>query len=186
MCAARPVRYTAGSREKHLPSTTLLPASETDRAHSLRWEGNALPQALHYVYWPLRLRRGKTMHLPPMLANPHLYDYIHSLKFEADGTLEFVDGAGQMIHLRGHGRYEVRPIEDAKFEVAFTELVQVNPYGLERPTRAPGERIPANRYPKIRDLAPFTVICNRESGRFAFRQDVIWRVDDEEEWPCLL
>ncbi len=33
---------------------------------------------------------------------------------------------------------------------------------------------------------PSSVTVSREEGLFAFRRQVIWKVADEGEWPCLL
>ncbi len=38
----------------------------------------------------------------------------------------------------------------------------------------------------IRALAPITVLVTREDGLFPFVQQVIWKIDHEEERPCLL
>jgi hypothetical protein len=106
-----------------------------------------------------------------MAANPYYYDYIHSLYFEDDGTVELVDGAGQLVNAVATGKYRVHKIDIDSGEVEFYNLVEVNPYKNNK---------------KIRKLKPFTVRFFREEGIFPFRQEIVWRIDNEDEWPCLL
>jgi hypothetical protein len=37
-----------------------------------------------------------------------------------------------------------------------------------------------------RKLEPYTVCVVREEGRCALHKHVIWKIADEQEWPCLL
>jgi hypothetical protein len=104
-------------------------------------------------------------------ANPHYYDYIHSLVFKDDGSVELVDGAGQLINAEAVGKYRVRDIDASSVEVEFYDVIEVNPYQKDR---------------RLRDIAPFKVKVLREEGVFPFRQEVVWKINDETEWPCLL
>lgn len=110
------------------------------------------------------------MPLSPLIANPHLYDYIHDLRFGDNGTVELVDGAGQLLTTRARGTYTTHEEADT-ITITFTALVEVNPYAADRP---------------LRTLADFTARCTREAGRFPFREQVPWRVPDPQAWPCLL
>ena len=105
------------------------------------------------------------------LANPQFYDYLHDIKFEADGSVEMVDAAGQIINTVAHGKYRVHKIDAFKAEVEFYDLVQVNPY---------------KRHEKRGDVEDFRVKVVKEEGVFPFREETVWRVEDEDEWPCLL
>jgi hypothetical protein len=39
---------------------------------------------------------------------------------------------------------------------------------------------------KLGDIESFTAKVIKEQGVFPFRQETVWRVDGEDEWPCLL
>ncbi len=110
------------------------------------------------------------MFLPPLITNPHLYDYIHDLRFADDGTVELVDGAGQLLTTRARGTYTAREV-GGLLTITFADLVEVDPYDDERP---------------LRTIPDFAARCTRETGRFPFREGVPWRVKDPEAWPCLL
>jgi hypothetical protein len=106
-----------------------------------------------------------------MSAYPHYYDYLHALRFRGNGTVEFLDGAGQLINTNAIGKYRVREIDSLLAEVEFFDIVEVDPYQNER---------------KLRDIPAFKVNVKREEGQFPFRQEVVWKIKDEIEWPCLL
>jgi hypothetical protein len=111
------------------------------------------------------------MELLPMDANPHLYDYAHSLDFRADGTVELLDGAGQLINTLAAGRYSVSPAGSDQATLSFYDLVEHDPYRERAPLHA---------------ITPFSVAVVREQGLFALRQHVAWKIADEAAWPCLL
>ncbi len=66
------------------------------------------------------------MHLSRMSANPHFYDYIHFLNFQEDGSVELIDGAGQLINTVARGNYRVGTVTQNSAEVTFYNLVEVN------------------------------------------------------------
>ncbi len=111
------------------------------------------------------------MRLPVMSANPHLYDYLHCLRFQDDFSVELLDGAGQVINMVTRGSYRARERYTSRLEVSFHDLVEVNPY---------------DDYQKVREIAGFAVRCTLEHGTFPFRRQVMWGIDDEQEWPCML
>jgi hypothetical protein len=106
-----------------------------------------------------------------MYAYPHYYDYLHTLDFQANGTVELLDGAGQLINIEAIGKYRVREIDTFLAGVEFYDVMEVHPYQERR---------------KLRDIPAFKVSIKREEGQFPFRQEVVWKIKDENEWPCLL
>lgn len=111
-------------------------------------------------------------HLPQLLvANPHLYDYFHYLKFKEDSSVELADGAGQVINGDAHGNYRVVEATDSSAKVEFYDLVETNPY---------------KKNEKIRDLESFQVEVTKEGGLFPFVPHTFARVKSEEERECLL
>ncbi|MEH1895264.1 MAG: hypothetical protein V7K94_08170 [Nostoc sp.] len=108
-------------------------------------------------------------------ANPHYYDYFHSLLFNEDGTVDMASGAGQAIIVTAQGKYSVSKIDRASFSIKFYELIETNSYSLN-----------GNIGDKIRDIDPFIVTVTIEKGTFALEQEVIWNIKNEEEHPCYL
>ena len=108
--------------------------------------------------------------LPSMSANPYLYDYIRDLRFEEDGRVEMVKGAGQRIDLVARGRYLVEKKDEDRFVVSFLQMQEINVY---------------QQNAVIREIADFSVSFRKEWGSFPFREQVVWRVSKEEH-PCLL
>ena len=106
-----------------------------------------------------------------MSANPHFYDYIHSLNFQEDGSVEFVDGAGQAINTVAHGKYQVLNPNQNSVEILFTNVVEVNPYQEEE---------------KVNYIGNFTIKIIKEEGTFSFVQEIVWKIEDEQEQPCLI
>ena len=106
-----------------------------------------------------------------MSANPHFYDYIHSLHFEDNGKIEFVDGAGQVINTVARGGYRLGEVKQNSAEISFIEVVKVNPYEADKVIAAVGD---------------FAVRVTREEGLFSFAQEIMWKIQDEQETPCLL
>lgn len=105
------------------------------------------------------------------IANPQFYDYLHFIEFRADGSVEMVDGAGQVLNTLAHGKYRVHKIDISTAEVEFYDVVQVNPY---------------KKHEKRGDVENFRLKVVNEKGVFPFREEIVWRVDDEDAWPCLL
>lgn len=108
-------------------------------------------------------------------ANPHYYDYFHYLLFNEDGTVDMGSGAGQAIIVTAQGKYSVSKIYQSSFSIKFYELIETNHYSHN-----------GNIGDKIRDIEPFSVIVKIEEGTFAFEQEVIWNIKNEEEHPCYL
>ncbi|MBI4746981.1 MAG: hypothetical protein HY774_00710 [Acidobacteria bacterium] len=104
-------------------------------------------------------------------ANPHFYDYLHCLDFEPDGLVRMLDGGGQVINTEAHGRYRISQVDDAFFQIHFSELVETNPYADDR---------------ILRHLDDFSVTVEKQDGLFAFHQEVVWHIADKTKWPCLL
>ncbi|KRT55697.1 hypothetical protein [endosymbiont of Ridgeia piscesae] len=104
-------------------------------------------------------------------ANPNYYDYLHLIRLVEDGTVELIDGAGQSINTEVNGKYSIYEMDADTVSIKFYDLVEADSY---RPDE------------KIRDIDPFVVKVVKEKGNFAFRQEVIWRIDSEDDWPCLL
>ena len=111
------------------------------------------------------------MQLSRMSANPHFYDYMHFLDFQEDGSVEFVDGAGQAINTVAHGKYQVLSSDQDSVDVLFRQVVEVNPYQEEE---------------KLNDIDDFTIRVTKENGTFPFIQEVVWKIEDEQEHPCLV
>jgi hypothetical protein len=104
-------------------------------------------------------------------ANPHLYDYLHRLSFSPSGTVEMVDGAGQVLNSLVRGRFSLQAAGQNAVLVQFFDLVELNPYDEQE---------------KRRGLDAISVKLTRQEGIFAFKQQVIWSIRNEQEWPCLL
>jgi hypothetical protein len=106
-----------------------------------------------------------------MIANPHYYDYIHTLEF-SNGTVEFVDGAGQVLNAVVMGRYRVFGEDETSARIDFFNLVETNPY--------------SRKHEKIRDIAPIQVKVVREEGLFPFPKNVMLKIEKKGRHPCLL
>lgn len=126
---------------------------------------------LKLIVLPLLLNMASSFNTQTrLLANPHYYDYWHHLFFEPDGTVRMTDGGGQVINAKAHGKYRISQTnESSSFELHFSEMVQSNPYSDDK-----------------RRLSDFSVKCEKQEGLFAFRREVVWRIQDEKKWPCLL
>lgn len=109
--------------------------------------------------------------LPTVLvANPHWYDYLHHIKVETDGSLEMVDGGGQVINATVRGQLTIAPLTDTQAEAAFTKLAEYHPY----------------KKVKIRNLPDFSTNLTREDGIFAFYEQMFGRPKNPDDRPCLL
>ncbi|MFL6258653.1 MAG: hypothetical protein ACJ76Y_02975 [Thermoanaerobaculia bacterium] len=106
-----------------------------------------------------------------LVANPHFYDYRHSFKFDADGGVEMVDGAGQAFNTLAKGHYRIVVHDAASAEFEFLDLVELNPYQEKK---------------KVRDIDAFRIRVTKETGVFAFCREVVWRIPDKTKWPCIL
>ena len=128
-------------------------------------------------------------------ANPSLYDYVHTLVFDPAGTVEMVDGAGQVLNTLVKGRFAVEELGPTAFLVSLAGLVELDPYyrlkrfrGLELSAyfKAVQENIPYEEGDVRSRLDPYSVNVTREVGLFLLRRQVIWKISDEQEWPYLL
>lgn len=109
--------------------------------------------------------------LPTVLvANPHWYDYLHHIKVETDGSLEMVDGGGQVINAAVRGHIKVFPLTDTQAETSFTDLIEFNPYTQE----------------KIGDLPDFKTTLTKEDGIYAFYWEIFGRPKNPDDRRCLL
>ncbi len=130
-------------------------------------------------------------------ANPQLYDYIHSITFGADGGIEMVDGAGQVLNTLVRGQFSAEQVEPDSFLLHLTDLVEIDPYYKLRWLRQTQEdtdarmkisfdEIPHEDRDVIRQVPPSSIMVEREEGLFVLQCQVVWRIDDEQEWPYLL
>lgn len=128
-------------------------------------------------------------------ANPHLYDYMHTLAFDPSGAVEMVDGAGQVLNTLVRGRFTVEELGPTEFSVAFAELVDIDPYYKRRRfhdldfdayIKALDEDIPFEEQDVRRRLDPCQIHVAREDGLFLLRRQIVWKIKDEQEWPYLL
>ncbi|HEY1012623.1 MAG TPA: hypothetical protein VGE07_07960 [Herpetosiphonaceae bacterium] len=104
-------------------------------------------------------------------ANPHLYDYMHYMDFDDDGSVKMIDGAGQRINAVAEGRYRHRQPSDDLIEIEFFELRELNP---------------RDRAEIRRTFEPFVATARIERGPFAIREQVVWNVSDENALRCRL
>jgi hypothetical protein len=103
-------------------------------------------------------------------ANPHYYDYVHFLSLGEQGAVALVDGGGQALRRRVVGRLEVIGATRTRAEAWFRDLFDVDPWERSE------ERTP------LEDLVTGVRV---ETGPFALRCEVVWRVE-EDEAPWLL
>src|SRR5437764_1132610 len=104
-------------------------------------------------------------------ANPHFYDYRHVIKFQSQEAVELVDGAGQVFNMKARGQYRIHPAGNNTAEIEFRDLVLINPYEDDK---------------EIGPVDPIRVRVVREKGLFAFRYETFGKIEDYDEWPCLL
>jgi hypothetical protein len=130
-----------------------------------------------------------------LAANPHLYDYVHTLVFDPSGTVEMVDGAGQRLNTLVRGRFTVEELGPTVFTLHFIDLVEIDPYykqkrfsGLDLPAyfRAVQQYVPYDEHDVRRRLDPRSICVTREVDPFLLRCQVIWKISDDLEWPYLL
>lgn len=106
-----------------------------------------------------------------LVANPHWYDYLHHFKLDEDGSVEMVDGGGQVINAVVRGKVAISPLNDTEADISFSKLVEYNPYQKKE---------------KIRDLPDFATTFTKEEGIYAFYEETFGRIDDPDKVPCLL
>lgn len=128
-------------------------------------------------------------------ANPHLYDYLHFLVFDATGTVEMQDGAGQRLNTLVCGHFSSEQLAPNVFQAHFSEMVELNPYykmerfrGLDFDTyfQAVQGDVPYEEQDIRSHPEPFSVQITREDGLFFLRRQVVWKIADEDDWPYLL
>lgn len=128
-------------------------------------------------------------------ANPQLYDYAHTLTFDPAGVVEMVDGAGQALNTLVRGKFTVEETGLSSFALAFTELVDIDPYYKHKRfhhleihdyVKAISQDIPYDEQDVRRRMAPCRIPVTREEGIFPLRQQVIWKIKDAQEWPYRL
>lgn len=129
------------------------------------------------------------------VANPHLYDYVHTLVFDPVGTVEMVDGAGQVLNTLVKGHFTVEERGPAAFLVSFADLVEIDPYyrlkrfgNLDRDafSKAVRENVPYEEGDVRSRPDPCSVNVAREEGLFLLRRHIVWNIKDKQEWPYLL
>ena len=114
---------------------------------------------------------NRTFRFSYLEANPHYYDYFHYLHFAKGGSVKFADGAGQMVNSVAEGKYNILQINSAEAKVEFFDVSELNIY---------------QKNEKTRDINFFSVSLKKEEGIFAFAQEVVWRIENEDDYPCLL
>lgn len=127
-------------------------------------------------------------------ANPHLYSYVHTLDFKPAGAVEMVDGAGQTLFTLIQGRFSVERVSPTAFHLLLTDLAELNPYykrerfrhlDLAAYVRATAGEVPYEEHDVRSRPGPMRIQVLQEDGPFVLRQQIIWKLDDEEDWPYL-
>ncbi len=62
-----------------------------------------------------------------LAANPHLYDYIHTLEFDPVGRVEMVDGAGQVLNTLVKGTFSLEMSDRSSAQVQFRRPRRIQP-----------------------------------------------------------
>lgn len=132
-------------------------------------------------------------------ANPSWYGYLHYLDFGPLGTADMVDGGGQRLNTLVRARFTAQQHSPTATLLRFTDLVELNPYykferfrGLEIDAyiqAAAGDvpyDVPYDDHDVRSRPDPFSVRVTREDGLFPVRKQVVWKIEDEEQWPYLL
>lgn len=135
----------------------------------------------------------------PLEANPSLYDYLHRLRFFPSGVVEMLDGAGQLINAHVKGRFAVQSRDEHAALIQFFDLVELKlkpsvlvqttdhgPIAEDYSNVTFVENPDSHIVEPIRALAPMSILMFREAGLFPFVQQVIWKIRDAQEHPCLL
>jgi len=103
-------------------------------------------------------------------ANPHYYDYIYAVELKANGEVELLYGETQGVRSLVRGKFKIQQLDENRAELRCTALAEYDPYSED----------------KLNDLPDFKTEFIRETGTYAFRQEVLWQLDDPDELPCLL
>lgn len=128
-------------------------------------------------------------------ANPHLYDYVHQLEFNPDSSIEMVDGAGQVLNTLVKARFALSSAANASYVLHFFDVVEIDPYykvrrfrGLDLAAfaKATAHDLPYDEEDVRQRMEPFRIQVIREGGPFLLKSQVIWRINDELDWPYLL
>jgi hypothetical protein len=128
-------------------------------------------------------------------ANPHLYDYLHALDFVPFGSVDMLDGAGQVLNTLVRGRFGVEELGPTAWVLHLTDLVELDPYyRLKRlrgrdtaaVIRSMHRYVLHDEHDVRRRLDPCRLQVAREEGLFVLRRQVVWQVRDEQEWPYML
>jgi hypothetical protein len=135
----------------------------------------------------------------PLEANPYLYDCIHRLRFFPSGVVEMLDGAGQLINAHVKGRFALQSGDEHTALIQFFDLVELKlkpsvlvqttdhgPVAEDYSNVTSVENPDSHNEGPIRALAPMSILMLREEGLFPFVQQVIRKIRDEQEHPCLL
>ncbi|MEM8861018.1 MAG: hypothetical protein AAGD96_22065 [Chloroflexota bacterium] len=112
-------------------------------------------------------------------ANPNYYDYLGEINFLSSEKLELASGGGQVIHGKATGSFNLEIMNNNSAKLSIFNLIETDPYYELREDKDPNG-------PKIRDLPNLAFSITRETGTFAMKQEVVWRIEDEQKWPCLL
>ncbi|HLZ59010.1 MAG TPA: hypothetical protein VKR06_18865 [Ktedonosporobacter sp.] len=130
-------------------------------------------------------------------AAPHLYNYLHRLSFSSSGIVEMFDGAGQHLNARVKGRFCVQIRDHNAALVQFSDLVELklkppfsvhfkDPSALTYEGTIFVENPDYQNEEPLRTLAPISILVTREEGIYPLVQQIIWKIDDEQQWPYLL
>lgn len=104
-------------------------------------------------------------------ANPHYYDYLHAMDFQDNNNVKFFDGAGQCLNLVAEAKYSFTNKVKRHPDIEFRDFVEINPHTKDK-TRL--------------NISPKSFIVRKERGNFIFCCEVVWKIEDEQDWPCLL
>lgn len=106
-----------------------------------------------------------------LVAKPYYYDYINMLTLSADDSVELVYGESQGVRDEVTGQFTLTRTGDDRARLTLTGLQRSEQYRYEDDSA---------------ELPDMSIQISHETGVFAFRQEVMWRIDDPDEHPCLL
>lgn len=130
-----------------------------------------------------------------LAANPDLYDYVHFLDLDRAGTFEIVDGGGQALATLVRGRWVVTALDVASVRLILTDLVELNPYykherfrdlDLDEYMQATSQPVPYEERDIRSRPEDISLLVTREAGVFTLREQIIWNLRDERDWPYIL
>ena len=99
-------------------------------------------------------------------ANPHYYDYLHAIELNEDGSFKFLTGAGQCPGIDVIGKWF---LNDENNSLKFQEVTEVNPFDNDE---------------VIESHKGFEVKFSYFEETTSFRNEVVWRVFKESDWPA--